>query len=76
MTLNVHVVGLFSQVTSNRTRGDGLQLHQGRFRLEIGKNFFPERVVRLWPRLPMAVGESPSLERFKNRVDVALGDRV
>ena len=32
--------------------------------------------VRLWPRLPRAGGESPSLEGFKNRVDVAPGDMV
>jgi len=58
-------VGLFSQITRGRTRGNALKLCQERFRLDIRKNLFSKRVVRSWNGL--------SLEVFKKCLDVLRG---
>ena len=44
--------------------------------MDVRKDFFPERAVLQRHRLPREVVQSPSLEVFQNRVDVALRDMV
>ncbi|KFV71615.1 hypothetical protein N307_08203, partial [Dryobates pubescens] len=52
------------------------KLEEGRFKLDIRMKFFTRRVVRHWNRFPRKVVEAPSLDAFKARLDVALGNLI
>ncbi|KAK4828808.1 hypothetical protein QYF61_000865 [Mycteria americana] len=67
---------LFTKACSDRTRGRGFKLKEGRFRLDIRKKFFMMTVMRHWNRLPRDVVAVPSLEMFKVRLDGALSNLI
>ena len=61
---------------SDKTRGNDFKLRHGRFRLDIRRKFFIQRMVKHWNRLPTEVVDAPSLDAFKARLSVALGSLV
>jgi len=66
---------LFSRACCN-TRGNGLKLKEGRFRLDIRKRFFTMRVVKHWHGLYREVVDAPCLDTFKARLDGALSNLI
>jgi len=67
---------LFSRACCDRTRGSGFKLKEGRFRLDVRKKYFVNRVVKHWTVLPREVADAPSLEIFRVRLHRALSNLI
>ncbi len=53
----------------NRTRNNGFKLDKFKFKREIGKNWFGNRVVDEWNKLPNEIITAKTVSSFKNRLD-------
>jgi len=69
-------VGLFSQVTSDRMRGNGFHLHRGSLYWTLGKISLLKEWSGIGIGFPREVAESQYLEVFKKLVDMPLRDMV
>jgi ribonucleases P/MRP protein subunit RPP40 len=58
---------MFNHVDGARTRQDAdeLNLKQGNSRLEIRKNFFTQRIVREWNKIPKEINRAKNVAGFK-----------
>ena len=66
------MANLFSAVWGDRTRGNSHKVKHRKFRINMQRNFFTERVTEYWNRLSKEAVDSPSLEIFKTHLDTYL----
>ena len=66
----VNVDQMFPLVGQSRTRGHGYRLRGSRFKTEMRRNYFSQRVVNMWNSLPHSAVESESLNVFKKEIDI------
>jgi len=66
----------FTWSHSDRTRGNSFKSKEERFKLDVTKNFFTQRVVTHWNTFPREAVGTPSLEALKASLDGALGSLI
>lgn len=68
--------GFFVTNCSDGTRGNGLKLKEGKFRLDVWKKFSTLRMGRHWKRLPLEAVDAPALAMFNAILNRALSNQV
>ena len=58
----------FERSEYSRTRGHSMKFTKFRSRLDVRKNFYSQRVVNIWNKLPQSVVQAPSLLSFKKQL--------
>ena len=52
-----------------RTRSHSLRIRGSKFKIELRRNYFSQRVVNLWNLLPLSVVDAGTLSKFKEELD-------
>ena len=61
-------ISRFFQLNENKSnRGNDLKIYKKRSRLEVRRNFYSQRVVDGWNKLPNQVVTAPKINAFKAR---------
>lgn len=58
----------FKQATYEGTRGHSMKLAKARSRLDIRKNFYSQRVINNWNKLPQTTVNAPTFLSFKQKL--------
>ena len=67
---------LFSRICCDRSRENCFKLKEERFSLDMRKKFSTLRVLKHWNRLPREVVDTPSLKKFKVRMNRVLNNLI
>ena len=54
---------------SERPRNNGYKLKGKRFRTDIAKNFFANKIINVWNILPVSIVTAGTINEFKNKLD-------
>ena len=72
---DVGLSGLLERRFHESTRGHSLKLSIPLCRSEIRRRFWSVRCVSAWNELPQDIVQSGTIESFKRKLDIFMGDR-